>query len=210
MPNSSEDRLKTMSSTSVRELSRNAEDPLSEFRSSEAWFTPSNAISAMRAVMLVPAVFAIAANYPTLALSIFVIAFLSDLLDGYLARKLKTVSEIGKVIDPLADKIFIGGVILTMGFTGHIPIWFMGVVIFRDLIIFAVGVWATRKLSVVLPSNYYGKGAVLTISLTLFLALLEISPSVLALFEYVSVALMAASLVSYGTRLASLLRKTTA
>lgn len=179
---------------------------VTQFRAKDLVFTPSNLISTMRAFMALPAIFAIVAHLNVLAASICFIAFVSDVLDGWLARKFDTVSELGKVLDPIADKIYIGLVVITMAAYSLIPLWFLAIVIGRDLVILAGGIWAKRKLGVVLPSNYPGKAAALTTALTIFLILAGVSGVIIVAFIYLSLALMALSLVVYGQRLASLLR----
>lgn len=181
-------------------------DPIKKFRAKDLVFTPSNIISAMRAFMAFPAIFAIMAELNILAAAICFVAFLSDILDGWLARKYDTVSELGKVIDPLADKIYIGIVVIAMAFYGLISIWFLSVIIGRDLVILAGGIWAKGKLGVVLPSNYPGKAAALTTAITIFLILGGVTGMVIVGFVYLSVGLMAVSVWVYGSRLWSLIR----
>ena len=65
----------------------------------------------------------------------FVLAGLSDALDGYLANRLKAVTEIGGYLDPLADKVLLVGTYLTLGFLGHIPGWLVAFVVLRDVLI---------------------------------------------------------------------------
>jgi phosphatidylglycerophosphate synthase len=88
-----------------------------------------------------------------------------------------------------------------------VPMWFVAIILARDIIILLAGVWAGRKFKVVLPSNYYGKSAVLTISLTLFLIVLHVTSDLITLLEAASVVLMAVSLVVYGARLFKLIRE---
>ncbi len=64
-----------------------------------------------------------------------VVAGFSDLLDGYLARILSSPSKIGAILDPIADKILLVGLYLTLGYKGVIPQWLVGMVILRDLAI---------------------------------------------------------------------------
>ena len=184
------------------------QDPLTEFRAKDSVFTPSNLISLMRVMLVIPAIFGFVLHLHLLVAAIFVTAFISDLLDGMLARRLDSVSEVGKILDPLADKIFVGLVVITMAAYGLIPIWFLAIIIARDLIIVAAGIFAKRKLGVVLPSNYPGKAAVLTISITLLLIVCGVSGSILVFMEYSSVALMIVSLALYGQRLTKLLAMT--
>lgn len=65
----------------------------------------------------------------------FVIAGLSDILDGLLARALKVKSTVGAFLDPLADKVLLMGVFITLGFKHLIPLWLVIVVTFRDALI---------------------------------------------------------------------------
>ena len=180
-------------------------DPISQFRAADSIFTPSNIISMMRVMMVFPAIFALVAHLNILVGAIFITAFLSDLLDGFVARKTNTVSEIGKIIDPLADKIFVGLVVIAMAAYGMIPIWFLVTILARDLLIVTVGVWAKRKLGVVLPSNYPGKAAVFAMALTLLLIVSGVTGNPIVLMEWLSVGLMVVSVVVYGMRLSSLL-----
>ncbi len=185
---------------------QNTSDLLDEFRPSNEIFTPSNIISIMRVMLVLPAVFAMWDRSNFLVGVIFVLAFMSDLFDGWLARKYNAVSELGKVIDPLADKIFIAGVVIAMVYFGFLPIWFVATILLRDLVIVAAGVWATQRFKVVLPSNYPGKGAVLAVSLTLFLIMCGVSKEIVVFMEGLSVALMLISLAVYGRRLLELAR----
>jgi CDP-diacylglycerol--glycerol-3-phosphate 3-phosphatidyltransferase len=179
---------------------------IEQYRGKNDWFTPSNMISVMRAMMAVPAVIAIVGHWYLLVASICIAAFISDLLDGLIARKTDSVSEMGKVIDPLADKIYVGCVVIAMAAYSLIPLWFLAIILCRDLIIVIGGIWAKRKLGVVLPSNYPGKIAVLTISISIFMVFVGVPANVISTVEYVSVALMAISLGVYGQRLVSLLK----
>lgn len=188
------------------------------YRAKDVIFTPSNLISIMRAMFVLPAIFCIVASQHDthmyfLVASIFVAAALTDVLDGIIARRTNTVSELGKIVDPLADKIFIALVVIAMAVYSLIPIWFIAIILGRDLVILAGGWWAKRKLGVVLPSNYPGKIAVIAVALTLFLTIIRdgirgdtsVLLSLVVFLEWTSVALMAVSLVIYGARLKRLL-----
>jgi len=181
-------------------------DPVAQYRAKDNLFTPSNIISAIRAFMVFPAIFTIVAHLYILTACICVVAVISDLLDGYIARKFDDVSEYGKIIDPLADKIYVGLLAITMAAYGLIPVWFLSIVVVRDIIILAAGMWAKKKLGVVLPSNYPGKIAVLVIAISLFLALLSVPHDLIFYTEIAAVILMTVSLVGYGMRLNSLLK----
>jgi cardiolipin synthase len=65
----------------------------------------------------------------------FVAAGISVAVDGYLAKRLDLVSEIGTYLDPLADKALLMGVYVTLGTTGAVPIWLVILIVFRDVLI---------------------------------------------------------------------------
>jgi CDP-diacylglycerol--glycerol-3-phosphate 3-phosphatidyltransferase len=197
----------------MSEVDSVANDPVAKYRAKDDLFTPSNLISIMRVMFVMPAIFCIMAQLYFLVAAIFIAAVITDLLDGIIARRTDSVTELGKIVDPLADKIFIGLVVITMAVYNLIPIWFIVIILARDLVILAGGVWAKKKLRVVLPSNYPGKIAVITIALTLFLIIIRAGISgdttvlqqIIVILEWLSVALMALSLWVYGRRLAGLL-----
>jgi CDP-diacylglycerol--glycerol-3-phosphate 3-phosphatidyltransferase len=180
--------------------------PGTEFRASDRILTVSNAVSFLRLLLAFPTSIAISNGEKELALALMLMAYFSDLLDGYIARKTNTISEWGKIIDPLADKIFVGIVIIVMFIEGIIPLWFFLVVVSRDVMIFFGGVIVKRQLDFVLPSNWWGKATVLIISITLFLCVLGVSHDILVLGMGVSSALGAISLFVYASRLATLLK----
>ncbi len=68
------------------------------------------------------------------------IAAITDILDGYLARKFNQVTEFGKIIDPLADKIAIGAIIIKLFIIGVIPLYYFFMIIVRDVLIFLGGI----------------------------------------------------------------------
>ena len=61
-------------------------------------------------------------------------AFISDLLDGFIARKTNQVSEFGKIIDPLADKILVGVIILNLFLIHQIPAYYLVIILLRDVL----------------------------------------------------------------------------
>ncbi len=69
------------------------------------------------------------------ALVVFLIAGLSDLADGYIARNFQQKSPLGALLDPLADKLLMTASYLTLGYFGKIPAWLTVVVISRDVVI---------------------------------------------------------------------------
>ena len=69
------------------------------------------------------------------ALAIFLVAGLSDGLDGFIAKRFHCATRLGGILDPMADKILLVGAYVMLTVLGHIPFWLMLVVAFRDLLI---------------------------------------------------------------------------
>lgn len=94
-----------------------------------------NAISLMRIVLVAPILMYIVDGRYGLALLLFFIAGFSDGVDGYLAKRFDWHTRIGALLDPIADKLLVGGTFITMVFTGLVPVWLASLVIFRDVVI---------------------------------------------------------------------------
>lgn len=102
--------------------------------------TASNVVSVSRILMAVPIILLTQANngVPTLLVTALVVyAILSDYLDGMLARRTGHVSELGKVLDPVADKLLALALFLYVWWMDRVPDWFLAAAIFRDLMIMA-------------------------------------------------------------------------
>lgn len=85
------------------------------------------------------------------AFYIFIAAGISDALDGFFARRFKLVSEFGKIIDPVADKILIVSTYLALSLTGYLPLWIGLLVLGRDLLIVAAYLASSQKDDWFLP-----------------------------------------------------------
>ncbi|GIH60059.1 CDP-diacylglycerol--glycerol-3-phosphate 3-phosphatidyltransferase [Microbispora siamensis] len=89
------------------------------------------------------------------ALGVFLLASLTDQLDGWLARKYALITDFGKIADPIADKALIGAALLSLSYLGEIPWWVTVVIIARE-----AGVTLLRFLVIrhgVIPASYGGK-----------------------------------------------------
>ncbi len=98
--------------------------------------TPSNFLSMLRLVLAVPLWYLFDYLYnPHVRLIILIIcvfAAVTDILDGYLARKYDQVTEFGKIIDPLADKIAVGAIIIKLFTLSEIPLYYFIMILGRD------------------------------------------------------------------------------
>ena len=94
-----------------------------------------NLITALRFILVIPISFFIYNESYFIALILFVVAGISDGIDGYLARKFDSVSEFGQFADPLADKCLILATLLALAFSERLPLWFVYTMLSRDGII---------------------------------------------------------------------------
>jgi cardiolipin synthase (CMP-forming) len=87
-------------------------------------------------ILLVPiVVWAIASNEMEIAFAVFIVAGVSDAVDGFLAKRFNLRSELGALLDPLADKALLVSIFVTLGVWGAIPRWIVILVVSRDIMI---------------------------------------------------------------------------
>jgi len=132
------------------------------------------------------------------ALGILLLAMLTDKLDGDLARRLGQESAWGRILDPLADKIGVAVVSLVLLVLEMVPVWFVALLVIRDVLILIGGVLLRSRLGVILPSNTAGKWTAGVIAVTLILALLRAPHSVQLSAQLIATAMAVLSLVLYG------------
>ncbi|MFA5012884.1 MAG: CDP-alcohol phosphatidyltransferase family protein [Ignavibacteria bacterium] len=172
------------------------------------FFYISNQISLLRIILVIPVIYFLINqnhNNTNIIAALLIAMYISDLLDGYLARKLNQVSELGKIIDPLADKIAVVSIAIILFFQGRLETWFFIVVVARDVLILVFGLYLKSKSKIVLMSNYPGKLAVFSIGIIVLLAVFnyenfELLKKAISYLYYISVFLIIYSLYLYFRR----------
>jgi cardiolipin synthase len=96
-----------------------------------------NALCILRMLLVVPVSWLLVQHDFVLTMWIFAVAAVTDGLDGFLAKRCGWTSELGKILDPLADKILLVGVFLTLAALDLVPMWLASVAIGRDVVITA-------------------------------------------------------------------------
>jgi len=104
-----------------------------------------NIISTLRIFLVIPTVYFLLNDRYSYALLVFLIAGLSDGLDGYLARRYGWTTRLGSFLDPMGDKLLMTATYFVLGWLGHLPVWLVAVVIGRDVVI-VLGALAYRLL----------------------------------------------------------------
>ncbi len=90
------------------------------------------------------------------ACAVFVVASLTDWLDGYLARKNDLITDFGKFMDPIADKLLVCSALICLSTDGRLPAWITIIIIGRELIISGFRLVASDK-GTVIAASYWGK-----------------------------------------------------
>lgn len=170
-------------------------------RTSSGFLTAANILSISRAVLSVPFVLVMLSGSPNArwwGLAIIIVAVATDRLDGALARRYNQVTEWGKILDPIADKIGVAAVGLVLLARGEIQLWFVAALLGRDLLIFAGGIFLKIRLGLILPSNVAGKWTIGVVAVTLTFALMEVPPWLMTTGLAASSFMLLLSLAMYG------------
>ena len=111
-----------------------------------------------------------------IALFIYIFASVSDAVDGYLARSTNTVTNLGKFLDPVADKLLVNTLFIYFTYTGHIPVLVTILIIGRDTMVDALRMIAVEN-NVVIAASKYGKLKTILQMVSLGLLLLVALPN---------------------------------
>lgn len=140
---------------------------------------------------------------PLSALWVFVAASLLDVIDGFLARKLNAITTLGKILDPVADKLLQLSAVVCFTVNGEIPLIVIILLGLKELIMLIGGGIISRKIKNMVYSNKFGKAASFFLSLSLglmFLADNVLSPvrGLVRILLYVAVGFSWLSLLQYS------------
>lgn len=118
-----------------------------------------NLLSVVRILLIIPIIYFILTTEYKLALVVFIISAITDLLDGWLARYLNCESAMGAILDPIADKLLLVSLFFSLCYLGYIPLLLALVVISRDLLILlgALLIWLINNQVVIFKPSLISK-----------------------------------------------------
>lgn len=137
-------------------------------------------------------------TYRYLSAAIFVIASLTDMLDGKIARRYNLVTNFGKFMDPLADKLLVCSALICLIELGQIPSWMVIIIISREFIISGFRLVASDN-GIVIAASYWGKFKTTFQMIAVVLLILQIPALKLAadICLWIALILTVVSLVDY-------------
>ncbi len=135
-----------------------------------------------------------------IAVTIFIVASLTDMLDGKIARKYNLVTNFGKFMDPLADKLLVCAAMICLVATGQLASWIVIIIISREFIISGFRLIAADN-GIVIAASYWGKFKTVFQMLMIIVLILDIQNSVFqilgVILTYVALILTVVSLIDY-------------
>lgn len=172
-----------------------------------------NKLTIFRALLIVPFVVLLLGGHigwfgeneivpDMIALVIFVIACITDFFDGMIARKNNLITNFGKFMDPLADKLLVCSALIALVELGRIPAWIVIIIISREFIISGFRLIASDK-GVVIAASYWGKFKTVTqmimvgMMISNFSTLYDWFGLITSVMMYVSLGLTIISLIDY-------------
>lgn len=157
-----------------------------------------NKLTILRVLMIVPFVVLMLQERNVWALLLFVVASLTDLADGKIARKYNLVTNFGKFMDPLADKLLVCAALILLVELERIPAWVVLIIISREFIISGFRLIAADN-RVVIAASYWGKFKTVfqMVMVCLMIANIPQLQLVTDLCMWVALALTVISLVDY-------------
>ena len=136
---------------------RSSEQPKNNHSTAARIVTAPNILSVSRILLLPIVLLLLFKRQNVAAVAVMLISWSTDALDGYLARKLGQVSNLGRVLDHLVDKVWVGSVLATLVYLRNLPFFLAAAVILRDLLILAGSGVIMKRRGLFVQSDVVGK-----------------------------------------------------
>lgn len=129
---------------------------------------------------------------------LFIVAGITDVLDGYIARKYNMTSDLGALLDPLADKLIMFAVLIPFYNKGILPLWILIVLIVKEVImLLGSGVLYLFKNKTVVPSNIFGKIATVLFYIASLTIIFRFPPKISKVLFIITIVLNLIALANY-------------
>ena len=168
------------------------------FKSSDIFLIP-NLITIFRLALIVPLVMSYYFDYMTYLYVLLGVVILTDFLDGFLARRLNQISDLGKLLDPIADGLALFTFSVILYFESRIDLWFCIFYFCRQFLLLILSMTFLPNADSVYGSNIVGKWGVgfLTLGLGIYVIKIESLFSFFPFLIYIATALLFLSLLDY-------------
>jgi cardiolipin synthase (CMP-forming) len=124
----------------IKDTKTKVKERVEEVIERENVMTIPNILCVARGVLSPYIGYTIICNDYSLAMGLLIFAGITDLADGYIARTWPSqATKMGSFLDPLADKLLMGSLVVSMTYTGLLPLWLTGMIVFRDLFLIGAG-----------------------------------------------------------------------
>lgn len=154
-----------------------------------------NTLTVIRFLLIPAIVFYIFTGNYILAFIFFTISGITDIADGFIARKFNLVSNFGKLMDPLADKLTQIATLTSLVLTNIIPIWILLIVFLKEFIMICGASFLYGK-DVVVYSKWYGKLATVLFYISIVVSLLLKQFEINGIWEYLDLGLYSFALIA--------------
>jgi len=162
-----------------------------------------NKLTILRVILIIPFCIIMLTGWPGsagkwIAVTIFIVASITDMLDGMIARKNGLVTNFGKFMDPLADKLLVCAALICLMDRGTIPAWAVIIIMSREFIISGFRLVASDS-GVVIAASYFGKFKTVSqmVMIIMMICDFEILKPLTVIAMYVAVISTVISLVDY-------------
>ena len=157
-----------------------------------------NILSFIRIAFVGVFIYLFSSNMLMWALFIYVLAAFTDFLDGYIARKYDLITDLGKVLDPLADKLMLIAALISLYSRDMLPLWVIVVISIKELLMIIIGIFFYSR-NYIVYSKSFGKLATVFFNIAILLTFFKdkLYPYN-EVFVYIAVALALLAMVQYG------------
>ena len=164
-----------------------------------------NIISVSRLLFLPPLVYLLYKDEVVWAIILMFIIWISDFIDGYVARRFQLKTDLGLILDPVADKITTAVLLLTLFKLRDFPLWIALIMIIRDMIIISGGLYILNRGNI-MHSHEIGRMTTVLVSIIIFLYIVNLE-HIGRILSYLLIVCIAVTLCIYSSKFIELLKQ---